>query len=61
MVGSQVVKNEQFTVVFSYCHMKNLNLVNLCSSFAEYFYLITFTTTEKQAVVGVAQQSEAPN
>ena len=24
-------------------------------------YLITFTTTEKQAVMGVAQQSEAPN
>ena len=24
-------------------------------------YLITFTTTEKQAVVGVVQQSEAPN
>ena len=25
------------------------------------FNLITFTTAEKQAVVGVAQQSEAPN
>ena len=24
-------------------------------------YLITFTTAEKQAVLGVAQQSEAPN
>ena len=24
-------------------------------------YLITFTTAEKQAVVGVAQQSKAPN
>ena len=26
-----------------------------------FIYLITFTTTEKQAVVGVGQQSEAPN
>ena len=26
-----------------------------------FIYLITFTTKEKQAVVGVAQQSEAPN
>ena len=29
--------------------------------FNYFIYLITFTTTEKQAVVGVAQQSEAPN
>ena len=26
-----------------------------------FIYLVTFTTAEKQAVVGVAQQSKAPN